>query len=147
MAQWVHLSPPFGLSLSNSLCCWVSLSFSHVSTDQRIGLPSPPCSPTKRESPSCHHHCKRDGHGTQIGRDTLREGGGGGGRGKKMYSLLSSYPTVLRLSFILFFFSNLESLRLQSLGEETHIDIEFVTHDDSRWRHLRRDTTLIWRFM
>lgn len=86
------LSPPPSPSMADSL--------SHVSTDHRFVLQIPPCSPAKRESPSCHRHRQRDGPGTQIGRDTSREGGGGErSRGGAEKCTLSSllYLTVFSL--------------------------------------------------
>lgn len=87
MAQRVHLTLSRSLlpfdSLSASLPLTLSVSASHVSTNHCSMLPSPPCSPAKRESHSRHHHCQRDGPRTQIGHDTQREGGEERGRGRE----------------------------------------------------------------
>lgn len=145
MAQWVHLSPPFGLSLSQTPSVAESLSLllpcehrpAHRATKSSLLsnqareplLPSP--LPERRP--------------WDTNRTWHPERGWRWRRKREKKCTRSYLPTPL--SCVSLIFSNLESLRLQSPGEETHIDIEFVTHDDSRWRHLRRDTTLIWRFM
>lgn len=125
----LSLSPAFWLSLSLPPLLILSVSASHVSTNQCSMLPSPPCSPAKRESHSRHHHCQRDGPRTQIGRDTQREGGEERGRedGGKKKCTCSHLPTPLSCLFFL----KTGSLRLKSGGEEARSDIEFVTRNDS----------------
>lgn len=148
MAQRVHLSlslsVSFFLTLSLSLppLLILSVSASHVSTDHCFMLPSPPCSPAKRESPSRHHHCQRDGPRTQIGRDTQREGGEGrgreeGGGGKKMYLLPSSYPTVLPLSV---FFLNRKAYSCRVVGKRRALTSSLwhtMTHGKDIWGGIR----------
>lgn len=99
-------------------------------------LPSPPRSPSKRESPSHHRHRERRPRDTNR---TWHPERGLRWRRKNVFSpSLSSLPHCLvslcRLPS--------EGLRLQSGGEESGTDIEFVTLSDSWWRHLKEEYDL-----
>ncbi len=124
LSYFLTLSPSHSTAVSLSLS--LSLSLLHVSTDHRFVLPSPPCCPAKRESPSRHHHRQRDGPGTQIGRDTPREGGGGGGAGGGKCTR-SSCPTPLSCLSLFF------SLGRPTAAEWWGRDVHWHRVCDTRW--------------
>lgn len=141
MAEWVHPSSSLTLSISwwililllaPSLQCvfWPPLRATNV-------LPS--SQPTERAPSNVAVATEATpGHKQDV---TSRERGRGGGGGGRTCTLPSSllYPTVLSLCLL-----PSEGLQQQSSGEEKCTDVEFVTPDDSRWRHLKMDMTSIW---
>lgn len=129
MAERVHLSlsPPFWLSTADSLPC---------EHRPRFVLPSPPRSPAKRESPSRHHHHQRWPQDTNR---TWHPERGWRWRSKrrrrrKMYSLLSSYPTALSLSV----FSLGRPTAAEWWGRDAHWQSLWhpMTHGEDIWRAL-----------